>query len=111
PGVVGDPVAALVLLGAAHREQDAAVAPAVDELAADAGRDARALVRLQLALAVLEPEGQCARQDHVHLLLPFVGVDAPPLAGCETDEVQAERLDAELGAQALEAIASGVVEG
>ena len=49
-------------------------------------------------------------EDHVDLLLPFVRVDAPALARSEADEVQAERPDAELGAKALEAIASTVVE-
>ena len=49
-------------------------------------------------------------QDDVDLLLAFVRVDPPALARREADEVQAERLHAELGAEALEAIAASVVE-
>ena len=97
-------------LGAADRQEDAALASPVHDLAAHAGRHADALVGAELALTVRQAERQRAREDHVDLLLPFVRVDAPALARSEADEVQAERPDAELGAKALEAIASTVVE-
>ena len=78
---------------------------AVGELAADVRRHAREVAAAQLArLVALDQQRERALEDGVDLLLALVGVDAAALAGPQADQVQPEGADAELLADALEAI-------
>jgi hypothetical protein len=56
-------------------------------------------------LDALDPQRELAREHRVDLLLVLVRVDAPALASAQHDQVDAERLDTELLAQRLEALA------
>ena len=110
PRLEGDPVAPVVALRAAHGQEHATLRPAIDELAADAGRHPRALARCELALAVIECQGEQPLEHDVDLLLAPVGVDAPALARREADEVEPEALDPELRTQPLEALVPRGIE-
>ena len=84
----------------------------LDELPAQVGRHAREVAAAQLArpLAV-DLEAEHALEHEVGLLLALVAVDAAALAGAQPQQVEAERAQAELSAQALEAILAVEVEG
>ena len=67
-------------------------------------RDADQLAALERRLLALDEQGERPLEHEVDLLLALVGVDAPALARVQHDLVEAEARDAELGAQAHEAV-------
>src|SRR4051794_27228020 len=97
-------VAALVLAGAADREQVEVGRAPVDELAADGRRDADQLAGLVRGLLALDEQAERSLEHEVYLLLALVGVDAAALAGVQHDLVEPEARHAELVAQAHEAV-------
>ena len=97
-------------LGAAEREQRQRLVAAVGEPAAHAGPDAGQLAAAQLVRLALQLERQRALEHEVDLLLALVAVDPPALARPQADQVQAERRDAELAPQRLEALVAVEVE-
>src|SRR4051812_37626681 len=103
-------VAALVLAGAADREQVEVGRAAVDELAADGRRDADQLAGLVRGLLALDEQAERSLEHEVDLLLALVGVDPPALAGVKHDLVEPEARDAELGPEAHEAVLGVVLE-
>src|SRR3954454_16658778 len=111
PVEVGDAVAPLVRLGAAHRKQRDALGAAVRELAADAGGDAGGVTaRQRVGLLALDLERERALEDDVVLLLALVAVDAAALPGLEDDQVEPEALDPELVAEPHEPLPRFEVE-
>jgi hypothetical protein len=99
-----------VLAGSTERDQQEPLGPAVDELPADVRPDADELARLDRRLLAVEQEAEGALEDEVDLLLVLMPVDPAALAGLQHDLVEAERRDAELGAEALEALRGVGVE-
>src|SRR6185369_6100277 len=90
--------------GAADGKQVQRAGPAVDQLALDARGDADDLAALERRLLALDEQGERPLEHEVDLLLALVRVDAPALARVQHDLVEAEARDAELGAQAHEAV-------
>src|SRR3954447_1454028 len=111
PVEVGDAVAALVRLGAAHRQEGDTFAAPVREPAAHAGRDAGGVaVAERVNLLALDLEGERALEDDVGLLLALVAVDAAALTRLEHQQVEPEALDPQLVADADEPLAGLEVE-
>src|SRR3990172_4810644 len=110
PRLVGDPVPALVRLGAPNGENRQAARSPIDELAADVRGDAHHFVLTEISPLALDEERERPLEDDVDLLLALVPMDPPALARAEDDQVEAERLDAEVAAETLEALARVEVE-
>ena len=96
--------AAAVLAASAQRQHREPIGAPVDELAPHRRPDTRQLSRAELVLVPFDDQRQLARDHQVDLLLPDMRVDTAALAGRERDQVDAERLDAELAPKRLEAL-------
>ncbi len=110
PRLPGAAVATDVLAGAAERQQHEPLGSGVDELAADTWRHTRDTPLAEHVLDALDDQRQLAGEHQVDLFLVLMGVNARTLARRQQDQVDPERVDAQLAAQALKALPVLVVE-
>jgi hypothetical protein len=88
----------------AEREHNGGRRACIDELAPDLRADPHDLIGPKATGLALEKQRELSLEDEVHLLLPLMSMHTSPLSRLKGDEVDAERLDAELTSKKLKAL-------